>query len=87
MAAFRAGINTVIIPEENVPDLDEIDQTVRAALRFVPVSHMDQVLPEILASSPLILPMEPAEKDEKELAKQPIPVSKNSHKSIKSIRQ
>ena len=49
MAAYRAGIKTVIIPEENVPDLDEIDKTVRAGLRFVPVSHMDEVIEETLA--------------------------------------
>ena len=44
MAAFRAGIKTVVIPAENVSDLEEIDQTVRAALNFVPAEHMDDVL-------------------------------------------
>ena len=34
MAAKRNGIRTVIIPKENEKDLEEIDQTVRAALRF-----------------------------------------------------
>ena len=36
MAAKRYGIHTVLIPKDNVRDLEEIDQTVRAALRFVP---------------------------------------------------
>ena len=43
MAALRSGITTVLIPKDNVRDLEEIDQTVRAALRFVPVSTVDQV--------------------------------------------
>lgn len=48
MAAFRNGISTVIIPQDNVRDLEEIDQTVREALRFVPVSMIDEVLSEAL---------------------------------------
>ena len=89
MAAFRAGIKTVILPEENMPDLDEIDQTVRTALRFVPVSHMDQVLPEILVSAPAAL----IRKDQEEAAKEPIaqqaiPLPKeHSQNDIQSIRQ
>ena len=43
MAAFRNGIGTVLIPQDNVRDLEEIDQTVRAGLRFIPVSTVDQV--------------------------------------------
>lgn len=43
MAALRNGIGTVLIPADNVRDLEDIDQTVRAALRFVPVSTVDQV--------------------------------------------
>ncbi len=44
MAALRSGIQTVIIPKDNEKDLEEIDQTVRAALRFVTVDHVSQVL-------------------------------------------
>ena len=44
MAAMRTGIKTVIIPKENEKDLEEIDQRVRAALNFVTVDHVDQVL-------------------------------------------
>ena len=44
MAALRAGVKTVIIPAENEPDLQEIDQTVRAKLHFVPVEHADAAL-------------------------------------------
>ncbi len=43
-AALRHGIHTVIIPYDNIRDLDEIDQTIRNALNFVPVQYMDAVL-------------------------------------------
>ena len=44
MAALRAGVHTVIIPKENESDLAEIDQTVRRALHFVPVTNADEAL-------------------------------------------
>lgn len=49
MAALRSGISTVIIPKANEKDLEEIDQTVRGALRFVMVEQADEVLGEALA--------------------------------------
>ena len=50
MAALRCGISTVIIPADNVKDLEEIDQAVRAALTFVPVKQVDEVLAHALAA-------------------------------------
>ena len=44
MAALRSGIKTVIIPAENVSDLEEIDQKVRAQISFIPVSYADEAL-------------------------------------------
>ena len=44
MAAMRHGIHTVVIPEDNVRDLEEIDQIVRRALTFVPAKTVDTVL-------------------------------------------
>jgi len=44
MAALRAGVKTVIIPAENEPDLDEIDQTVRSALNFITTDNIDSIL-------------------------------------------
>ena len=43
-AAYRAGIKTVIIPFENKPDLDDVSEVVKSAIKFVPVSTMDEVL-------------------------------------------
>lgn len=48
MAALREGIRTVILPEGNLPDLEEIDPLVRSALRFVPVGQVDAVLDSAL---------------------------------------
>jgi len=50
MAALRNGVQTVIIPKENEKDLEEIDQTVRKALHFVPVDTVDAVFPVALVA-------------------------------------
>ncbi len=52
MAALRNHISTVLIPADNVKDLDDIDQTVRGALRFVPIRRADEALAEALVSRP-----------------------------------
>ncbi len=44
MAALRAGISTVVIPAANEPDLEEIDQSVRKALKFITADHVDAIL-------------------------------------------
>lgn len=51
MAALRGGIGTVIIPSDNVKDLEEIDQGVRGLLNFVPVRQVDEVLVQALTSA------------------------------------
>jgi ATP-dependent Lon protease len=49
LAAHRAGVTTVIIPEENKKDLKDIPDSVLGALTIVPVKHMDEVLRVALA--------------------------------------
>ncbi len=44
MAAHRSGIKTVVIPKANVKDIDDIPQTVKDAIEFVPVEKISQVL-------------------------------------------
>lgn len=44
MAAYRAGFRNVIIPENNVPDIDEVPDEVRNEINYIPVSDMDTVL-------------------------------------------
>lgn len=51
MAALRNGVGTVIIPADNVKDLDEIDQAVRNLLNFVPIRQVDEGLVQALTSA------------------------------------
>ena len=44
MAAYRAGIRTVVIPKDNEVDLQDIEPVVRETLHFVPAAHMDTVM-------------------------------------------
>ena len=44
MAALRAGVKTVLIPADNEPDLDEIDQAVRKDLNFITTDNIDDIL-------------------------------------------
>ena len=43
MAAYKAGITTVIIPKENVPDLDDVVDVVKKNITFIPVTKLDEV--------------------------------------------
>lgn len=43
LAAYRVGVKDVIIPAENKKDLEEIPQSVRSKLNFIPVSEIDTV--------------------------------------------
>jgi ATP-dependent Lon protease len=44
LAAYRAGLTTVILPKRNEHDLDELPEDVRRALTFVPVEMIHEVL-------------------------------------------
>ena len=44
MSAHRAGLTHIIIPEENEKDLEDIPDSVRGDLTFIPVAHLDEVL-------------------------------------------
>ncbi len=48
MAAYAAGVKTVFFPKANIPDLDEVDETVKANVELVPVSTADEVLAKAL---------------------------------------
>ena len=48
MAAYRGGVNTVYIPKENLPDLDEIDPIVLDNVKFVPVTNASQIIDCVL---------------------------------------
>ena len=44
LAAHAAGLTTVILPERNAPDLDEVPSDVREQMQFHPVTSVDEVL-------------------------------------------
>ena len=48
LAAHRAGVRTVILPEENEKDLRDIPDQVKEDLRFILVGHIDEVLNQAL---------------------------------------
>ncbi len=48
LSAHRAGLKKVIIPADNEKDLDDIPESVKENLTFVPVSHLDEVLKHAL---------------------------------------
>ncbi|MDN3922997.1 endopeptidase La [Roseateles violae] len=58
LAAHRGGVKTVMIPEENVKDLQDIPENVKNQLEIVPVRWIDRVLEVALESMPLALPDE-----------------------------
>jgi ATP-dependent Lon protease len=74
MAALRHGISTVIIPEDNCRDLEEIDQIVRKSLNFITAKTVDTVLDAALKRSSVAMPTI--------LADIPTDVKHRSHNSI-----
>ena len=55
LAALRGGIKTVLIPEENAKDLQEIPDNVKSGLEIIPVKWIDQVLKVALERLPVPL--------------------------------
>ena len=50
MAAYKNSMKVVIIPYDNISDLEECDKTVREAITFIPVKHVSEVLEIVLES-------------------------------------
>ena len=44
IAAHRSGLNTIIIPKDNMKDIEDIPESVKNALTIIPVSSLDEVL-------------------------------------------
>ncbi len=43
MAAYKAGVKTVLIPQDNIGDLYDVAEKVKSAVEFIPVSSLDEV--------------------------------------------
>jgi ATP-dependent Lon protease len=52
LAAIRAKIKTILIPEQNRKDLEELPRSIRRRIQLIPVRDMDQVLEMALIRSP-----------------------------------
>ena len=59
MAAHRAGLKTVILPEKNMKDLVDLPRSARTELKIIPVKHMDEVLTAALSPEASIEPPRP----------------------------
>lgn len=44
MAAYTGGVKTVFIPKANIPDIDDVDETVRNNLNFIPVENVKEII-------------------------------------------
>src|SRR5699024_6253410 len=44
LSAHRAGLTTIILPEDNEKDIEDIPESVCEGLQFIPVKHLDEVL-------------------------------------------
>lgn len=55
MAAYTHRLTTVIIPQENEPDLSEVDEAVKAHTRFITAQTMDTVIGNALTANPSVL--------------------------------
>ena len=64
MAAYKNGIRTVLIPEANLPDLAELDETVREAITFIPCETVETVLDTALIPPKYEVKLEPLHEDE-----------------------
>jgi ATP-dependent Lon protease len=68
LAAHRGGVKTVLIPEDNVKDLQDIPENVKNNLEIVPVKWIDRVLEVALEAVPVALPDdEPVKAEEPKL--------------------
>lgn len=64
MAAYRLGIKTVLIPQKNQPDLQEVDPVVLSSIKFIPVATIDEVMHHVFGFG------EPAQKEDEHMAVQ-----------------
>jgi len=59
LAAHRAGLKTVLLPEKNMKDLVELPKTAKSELKIIPIKHMDDVLAIALSDKVTVEPPRP----------------------------
>ncbi|MBX7144464.1 MAG: endopeptidase La [Oligoflexia bacterium] len=55
LAALRYGIKNVIIPFENIKDVEEVPKEQREKIKFIPVKHISEVLEMVLTGKPRVV--------------------------------
>jgi ATP-dependent Lon protease len=70
LAAHRAGLKVVLLPEKNLKDLHDVPKAVKAELKIIPVIHMDQVLEVAIAPDAVIEPPRPRKRNEEPVESQ-----------------
>ncbi|HEY0819280.1 MAG TPA: endopeptidase La [Rhizobacter sp.] len=83
LAAHRGGIKTVLIPEENTKDLQDIPENVKNHLEIVPVKWIDQVRDVALESAPQALAEEDAAPKVDDAVKKPDQPAVGGSESLK----
>ncbi len=66
LAAHRAGLKTVLLPEKNMKDLTELPKTAKSELKIIPVRHMDDVLKIALSTEVVVEPPRPRKQGKEE---------------------
>ncbi len=64
LAAHRAGLKVVLLPEKNIKDLVDVPKKVREDLKIVPVTHMDQVIEIAISPEQVTEPPRPRRRQE-----------------------
>jgi ATP-dependent Lon protease len=64
LAAHRAGLKVVLLPEKNMKDLIDVPKAARAEMKIIPVAHMDQVLEVALSPEVTVEPPRPRHRPE-----------------------
>ncbi len=66
LAAHRAGLKTVLLPEKNLKDLVDLPKTAKTELKIVPIKHMDDVLDFALSKQVVNPPPKPRKRGEEQ---------------------
>ena len=66
LAAHRAGLKTVLLPEKNMKDLIDLPKTAKSELKIIPVKHMDDVLKLALSNEVMNEPPKPRKQNKEE---------------------
>lgn len=79
MAAYKSGIHTVIIPKGNEPDLQDVDEAVKANVDFIPVENFSDVVSLAVTDTSKVT--------EKEWNRINVIVADNQNSPVRTIRQ